>query len=75
MKVTQLVVSRTITVNIGNYESEKVEVSQTMELSSKDDVDQVLATVLTELQAVLYTEEKAILKSLKKRRPKKGAGA
>lgn len=67
MKVNELVISHSVTINLGNYESEKVEISQRIELTAKDDVEDIRNSILKDIRDCLYAEEQKVLKSLKKR--------
>lgn len=70
MKVLTITVTRAVHINIAQFENERIEITKTVELSSKDDSDEVEKELLSGMRDVLYEEEAKVLKSLKKRRPK-----
>lgn len=72
MKVLTITVTRAVHINIAQFENERIEITKTVELSSKDDADEVEKELLSGMRDVLYEEEAKVLKSLKKRRPKQG---
>lgn len=71
MKVTSITVTHAIHLNIAQFENERVEISKTVELSSKDDASEVEQKLLKGMRETLYEEEAKIFKSLSKRRPDK----
>lgn len=72
MKVLTITVTRAVHINIAQFENERIEITKTVELSSKDDSDEVEKELLSGMRDALYEEEAKVLKSLKKRRPKQG---
>lgn len=72
MKVRTITVTRAVHINIAQFENERIEITKTVELSSKDDADEVEQELLSGMRDALYEEEAKVLKSLKKRRPKQG---
>lgn len=71
MKVLTITVTRAVHINIAQFENERIEITKTVELSSKDDADEVEQELLSGMRDALYEEEAKVLKSLKKRRPSK----
>ncbi len=70
MRVLTLTVTHAVHINIAQFENERIEISKTVELSSKDDAEEVEKELLKGIRETLYEEEAKVLKSLKKRRPK-----
>ncbi len=67
MKVTEITVTHSLTINLGNYESERVEITQTVALDSKDDPKEVRETLLKDIRKALYKEEELVLDTFSKR--------
>lgn len=70
MRVLTLTVTHAVHINIAQFENERIEISKTVELSSKDDAEEVEKELLKGIRETLYEEEAKVLKSLKKRRAK-----
>jgi len=61
MKVKELTISHSLTINMGNYESEKIEISKTVKIEDNDDVEKVEKELLSGIRKALYKEEAKIL--------------
>lgn len=62
MKIVSVTVTRGMTVNTGNYENEKLEVSYTLDLSENDDAEKQRNKVFKELGKFLRKEKTKLLK-------------
>lgn len=61
MKIVTVTVTRGITVNTGNYENEKIEVSYSLDLSDTDDAEKQRNKIFKELGKFLRKEKTKIL--------------